>query len=229
MDIPKLKDGKYTIIESEGNDVTKYYVDSFCDRAKAIRDKMVDPSTDNMLKVCHDAKLFSTDIRLLDPSAKPDPNGKLYKCVENVYRIWQETTDKKGTQVIFSDIGVPNGDRESFNVYQFIKDELIKKGVPDKEICFIHDAKNDTQRENMFQDMRNGVRRVIIGSTEKMGTGTNIQTRLCALHEIDVPWRPSDVEQREGRILRQGNMNSEVESLNVAVATSIILYEFNRR
>ena len=211
LDIPKLKDGKYTIIESEGNDVTKYYVDSFCDRAKAIRDKMVDPSTDNMLKVCHDAKLFSTDIRLLDPSAKPDPNGKLYKCVENVYRIWQETTDKKGTQVIFSDIGVPNGDRESFNVYQFIKDELIKKGVPEKEICFIHDAKNDTQRENMFQDMRNGVRRVIIGSTEKMGTGTNIQTRLCALHEIDVPWRPSDVEQREGRILRQGNMNSEVE------------------
>ena len=148
---------------------------------------------------------------MLDPSANADINGKLYKCVENVLRIYQETNDKKGTQVIFSDIGVPNGDKSRFNVYQFIKDELVKKGIPENEICFIHDAKNDTDRENMFQDVRNGVRRVIIGSTEKMGTGTNIQTRLCALHEIDVPWRPSDVEQREGRILRQGNMNKEVK------------------
>ena len=211
LDIPRLRDGKYKIIESEPNDVIKAYVDSFVERAEHIRNGHVDPSEDNMLKICHDAKLVSTDIRMLDPYAIADEESKLYKCVNEVYRIWEDTADRKGTQVIFSDIGVPNGDKDSFNVYSFIKAELVKKGIPAEEICFIHDAKNDVDRENMFQDVRNGVKRIIIGSTEKMGTGTNIQTRLCALHEIDVPWRPSDVEQREGRILRQGNMNSEVD------------------
>lgn len=227
LDIPKLKDGKYTIVESEKTDVISHYVESFCDRAQAVRDRVVDPSTDNMLKICHDAKLLSTDIRMLDPDALPDTNSKLYKCVENVYRIWQETDDIKGTQVIFSDIGTPNGNKGSFNVYQFIKDELVKKGVPEGEVCFIHDAKNDTQRENMFQDVRNGIKRIIIGSTEKMGTGTNIQTRLCALHEIDVPWRPSDVEQREGRILRQGNMNDEVEILRYVTKGTFDAYNWS--
>ena len=151
-----------------------------------------------MLKICHDAKLVSTDIRMLYPEQEPDVQGKLYKCVDKVYEFWLETAHEKGAQVIFSDIGVPNGGK-GFNVYQFIKDELVKKGIPSEEICFIHDAKNDKQRSDMFQDVRNGVKRIIIGSTEKMGTGTNIQTKLFALHEIDVPWRPSDVEQREGR------------------------------
>ena len=211
LDIPDLKDGKYNIIESEANDDIKDYINSFVERAEAIRSGNVDPSEDNMLKICHDAKLISTDIRMLNPEAFPDPDSKLYKCAEEVYKVWERTKDIRGTQVIFSDIGVPNGNKNNFNVYQFIKDELIKKGVPAEEICFIHDAKNDKDREKMFQEVRNGIKRIIIGSTEKMGTGTNIQTRLCALHEIDVPWRPSDVEQREGRILRQGNMNKEVE------------------
>lgn len=211
LDIPKLKDGKYNIIESEPSEEIKSYIDSFVERADRIRNHNVDPSEDNMLKICHDAKLVSTDIRMLDPTAIPDEESKLYKCVDQVYKIWRDTTEEKGTQVIFSDLGVPNGDKESFNVYGFIKSELIRRGVPANEICFIHDAKNDTERENMFQDVRNGVKRIIIGSTDKMGTGTNIQTRLCALHEIDVPWRPSDVEQREGRILRQGNRNKEVQ------------------
>lgn len=162
-----------------------------------------------MLKICHDAKLVSTDVRMLDPTADPDTNGKLYKCAEKVFEIWNKTKENRGTQVVFSDIGVPNGNK-SFNVYQFIKNELIQKGVPDYEICFVHDAKNDKERQDMFQDVCSGAKRIIFGSTEKLGTGTNIQTRLVALHEIDVPWKPSEVEQREGRILRQGNMNKVV-------------------
>ncbi len=209
LDIPSLIDGKYDIIESEANNQIVECINDFVTRAEAVRNGQVNPSEDNMLKICHDAKLVSTDIRLLYPDARPDKESKLYKCIENVYRIYNETMDKKGAQVIFSDIGVPNGGK-GFNVYQFIKDQLVEKGIPSEEICFIHDAKNEKQRNDMFRDIRSGVMRVIIGSTEKMGTGTNIQTRLYALHEIDVPWRPSDVEQREGRILRQGNIYDQV-------------------
>ena len=209
LDIPELENNKFDIIESEPSDAVKDYVNSFVERAEDIRNGSVDPSIDNMLKICHDAKLVSTDIRMLNPSAAPDPNGKLYKCTEKVFEIWNNTKENRGTQVVFSDIGVPNGSN-SFNVYQFIKNELIKKGVPEKEICFVHDAKNDKERQDMFQDVCSGIKRIIFGSTEKLGTGTNIQTRLVALHEIDVPWKPSEVEQREGRILRQGNMNPKV-------------------
>ena len=204
LKVPHLVNEQFDIIESEPNEDIVACIDSFVERAKAIRDGNVDPSIDNMLKICHDAKLVSTDIRMLYPNQAPDPQSKLYKCVDQVYKWWLETAEEKGAQVIFSDIGVPNGGK-GFSVYQFIKDELVKRGIPKDEICFIHDAKNDKARSDMFQDVRNGVKRVILGSTEKMGTGTNIQTRLFALHEIDVPWRPSDVEQREGRIIRQGN------------------------
>lgn len=209
LDIPELENNKFDIIESEPSDEVKKYVDSFVQRAEKIRNGTVDPSVDNMLKICHDAKLVSTDVRMLDPSAEPDRNGKLYKCTEKVFEIWNNTKETHGTQVVFSDIGVPNGNK-TFNVYQFIKNELIKKGVPENEICFVHDAKNDKERQDMFQDICSGTKRIIFGSTEKLGTGTNIQTRLVALHEIDVPWKPSEVEQREGRILRQGNMNPKV-------------------
>ena len=208
LQIPKLADGKYDIVESDANADIEACVDEFVERARAVRNGEVDSSEDNMLKICHDAKLVSTDIRMYIPEAEPDTQSKLYKCVEKVYDIWCRTADERGVQVIFSDIGVPNN--KGFNVYQLIKDELVKRGVPQNEVCFIHDAKTDKERSDMFQDLRNGVRRIIIGSTEKMGTGTNIQTRLCALHEIDVPWRPADVEQREGRILRQGNMYDEI-------------------
>lgn len=209
LKIPKLVDGKHTIVESEASEDIEKCVDEFVERAAAIRNGSVDPSTDNMLKICHDAKLVSTDIRMFIPDAEPDVHGKLYECARNVYEIWQKTADNRGAQVICSDIGVPNGG-QSFSVYEFLKDELIRMGIPAQEICFIHDAKTDKDKFDMFRDVRNGVKRVIIGSTNKLGTGANIQTRLCALHEIDVPWRPSDVEQREGRILRQGNMYEEV-------------------
>ncbi|MDD3414206.1 MAG: DEAD/DEAH box helicase family protein [Lachnospiraceae bacterium] len=226
LDIPSLIDNKHTIVESEPNDEIKAYVDTFVERAAAIRNGTVDPSIDNMLKICHDAKLVSTDIRMLNEEGIPDMDSKLYKCVDRVYSIWLKSKDNKGTQAIFSDIGVPNGNK-GFNVYNFIKKELVKKGVPAEEVCFIHDAKNDKDRDDMFQDLRNGVKRIIIGSTEKMGTGTNIQTRLCALHEIDVPWRPSDVEQREGRILRQGNMYKEVRILRYVTKGTFDAYNWS--
>ena len=210
LNIPKLVGGKYDIVECEASEDIKACIDEFVERAGRIRNGQIDSKEDNMLKICHDAKLVSTDIRFYDPTADPDVDSKLYKCVENVYKIYNDTMDTKAAQVIFSDIGVPNADKSKFSVYQFIKDELVKRGIPADEICFIHDAKKDKEREEMFADMRSGKKRIIIGSTEKMGTGTNIQDRLYAMHEIDVPWRPSDVEQREGRILRFGNMFDEV-------------------
>lgn len=226
LDIPTLIDGKYDIVESEPNDDIVACVDKFVERAKAVRDGLVDSSVDNMLKICHDAKLVSTDIRMLYPGMEPDPESKLYKCVEKIYEYWVETTPDKGAQAVFSDIGVPNAGK-SFNVYQFIKDELVKKGIPAEEICFIHDAKNDKERSDMFKDVRNGVKRIIIGSTEKMGTGTNIQTRLFALHEVDVPWRPSDVEQREGRGLRQGNMYDSIHVVRYVTKGTFDAYNWS--
>lgn len=210
LKIPTLVGGKYDIVEIQPNDDIKACVDEFVERARCIHDGAVDPTEDNMLKVCHDAKLVSTDIRMLYPDAQPDIDSKLYKCVDNVYRIWEETKADRAAQVIFSDIGVPTDDKEKFSVYRFIKEKLVEKGIPSDEICFIHDAKNDKERSDMFADLCSGVKRIIIGSTEKMGTGTNIQERLYAMHEIDVPWRGSDVVQREGRILRQGNMYDKV-------------------
>ena len=226
LDIPTLFGDKAEIIESEPSDDVLECVQWFCDRADAVRKGMVDSSEDNMLKICHDAKLVSTDIRMLFPKKDPDLNGKLYKCIENVYRIYKEYDADKASQVIFSDLGVPNNNG-GFNVYQFIKDGLIEKGIPENEICFIHDAKNEKERSDMFQDIRSGVKRVIIGSTEKMGTGTNIQDRLIALHEIDVPWRPSDVEQREGRILRQGNMYDKVHVLRYVTSRTFDAYNWS--
>lgn len=209
LKIPTLVNNQYDIVKSEPSDDIKAYVERFVERAELIRGGQVNPSDDNMLKICHDAKLVATDIRMLEPVAVPDPESKLYKCVDNVYLIYKETEAERGTQVIFSDIGVPKQGK-SFNVYQFIKTQLVARGIPEKEICFIHDAKNDKERSEMFEDVRSGIKRIILGSTEKMGTGTNIQTKLYAMHEIDIPWRPSDVEQREGRILRQLNSYDQV-------------------
>lgn len=224
--IPKLKNNSFTIVEITPNDDIKMIMNSFVERAEAIHAKRVDSSVDNMLKICHDAKLLSTDIRLIDPSAENDPNSKLNVCVRKTYEKYLEFDEIKGTQVIFCDIGVP-GKPNSFCVYDYLKEELIKCGIPEEEICYIHDAKNDKQRDDMFSDLRTGKKRIIIGSTGKMGTGTNIQKRLVAMHELDVPWRPSDVEQREGRILRQGNMNDEVEIFRYVTKKTFDAYNWS--
>lgn len=208
---PTLKDGKYNVIECMKTDEMAAYMDDLVERARRIHEKLVDTEEDNMLKICHDARLMSADMRLIDKTAENHPDSKLNMVVKHVYDVYERTNDFKGTQAIFCDLGTPNNEGR-FCVYDYIKESLIEKGVPAEEICFIHDAGTDEgKKQAMFEKLRSGEMRIIIGSTEKMGTGTNIQERLAALHEIDVPWRPADVEQREGRILRQGNMLDEVE------------------
>lgn len=225
LPVPSLKDGKYTIVECKPNDEIKTYMENFVERAEAIRNRLVSPEVDNMLSVCHDAKLLSTDIRLLNPEASNDPNNKLNQCVDNILRIYKESNAEKGVQIVFCDMGVPNGSG-NFNVYNYIKTELISKGIDASEICFIHDANTDIAKENMFSELNEGTKRIIIGSTAKMGTGTNIQTKCVALHQLDVPWRPSDVEQREGRILRQGNTNAVVEILRYVTVGTFDAYNW---
>ena len=153
--------------------------------------------------------MLGTDPRLIDPDAEVDGDGKLFQAAENIYQEYIGFQELKGTQAVFCDIGTPTGNKK-FNVYDFLKQELIRKGIPEDEIAFIHDAHSDKQKEELFADMRSGRKRILLGSTSMMGTGTNIQKRLVAAHHIDCPWKPSDIEQREGRIIRQGNDNEEV-------------------
>lgn len=209
LPVPKLKNGKYKLIATEPSEYVKSKMNDFAIRAEAIRNGSVAPYIDNMLKITNEARLIGTDPRLLEKNAINDPNSKVNICVENILYEYQNSHDIKGTQIVFCDVGTPNSNGR-FSIYDYIKEELIKKGIPEDQVCFIHDANNETQREKIFSGMRYGNKRIIIGSTPKMGTGTNIQDRLVALHHLDCPYRPSDIEQREGRILRQGNMNDEV-------------------
>ena len=209
LNVPKLKGGKCKIIESVASDSVDFMMQELVTRSEAIRNGNVDPSVDNMLKITNEARLLGTDPRLIDPAAEVEEDSKLYQAAENIYQEYIESQKFKGTQVVFCDIGTPTG-RKQFNIYDFLKEELIRKGMKPDEIAFIHDAKNEKQKEALFADMRTGRKRVLIGSTSMMGTGTNIQKRLCAAHHIDCPWKPSDIEQREGRIIRQGNDNEEV-------------------
>lgn len=209
LKVPKLRNGKYQIVESTPDEETELVMADLARRAEHIRNGSVDPSIDNMLKITNEARLLGTDIRLLDPDAESNPDGKLFKVVENVYKEYVDSEEIRGTQVIFSDIGTPTG-KKAFNIYDFIKQELIKKGIPEEEIAFIHDAKTKPKKKALFADMRSGKKRILIGSTGMMGTGTNIQDRLVAAHHVDCPWKPSDIEQRDGRIIRQGNKNEEV-------------------
>ena len=206
---PKLKDDKYRLISSKATDYTRSIMEEFVERASDIRSGSVDPRQDNMLKITNEARLLGLDPRLLDSNAPNVPDSKVNQCIEHVYEEYKDSDEFKGTQIIFCDAGTPNKNGR-FSVYPYIKEELIKRGIPEHEICFIHDANSETQREAIYSDMRSGNKRIILGSTQKMGTGTNIQDLLIALHHLDCPWRPSDLEQREGRILRQGNKNEAV-------------------
>lgn len=210
LPVPKLKEGKYNIIISEATEEIKEVMREFAVRAEKIRNGDGKPWEDNMLKVTNEARQLGLDPRLLNHDAENYPTSKVNKCIDNIFNEYVDSNNIKGTQIVFCDIGTPSGKKQGFSLYGYIKDELIERGIPQNEICFIHDANNEIQRESMFSELRNGTKRIIIGSTSKMGTGTNIQNRLIALHHLDVPWRPSDIEQREGRILRQGNMNEEV-------------------
>lgn len=210
LDVPKLRGGNYIIVESEPDWYVRQVMEDFVVRAERIRNGGVDSSVDNFLKITHEARLLGTDARLLDKDAPNNPDGKLNKVVDNVAFEYEkaEGEGKIGCQIIFSDIGTPGG--KDFDVYNYVKSELIKRGIPENEIAFIHDAKTDAQREVLFKEMRTGRKKVLIGSTDKCGTGVNVQSHLVALHHIDCPWKPSSIEQREGRGIRQGNENEEV-------------------
>ena len=185
-------------------------VEGLAERAEAIRKGDVDPTVDNMLLVTNDGRKLALDQRLMNPMLPDDPNGKVSICAENVFGIWESSRGERLTQLVFSDLSTPKNDGK-FNVYEDLRDKLIAKGVPEQEIAFIHDADTETKKKELFAKVRKGQVRVLMGSTQKMGAGTNVQDRLIALHDLDCPWRPSDLAQRLGRIVRQGNKNPEVE------------------
>lgn len=188
----------------------KEFVASLSERAEKVRNKMVDSSVDNMLLITNDGRKLALDQRLMNDMLPDHEDSKTSACANNVFEIWQKTADKKSTQMIFCDLSTPHGDGK-FNVYDDIKQKLIEKGIPEEEIAYIHSANSDAQKKELFGKVRAGQIRVLMGSTQKMGAGTNVQKRLIALHHLDCPWRPSDLQQREGRIIRQGNDNPEVE------------------
>lgn len=234
LKIPKLKNGKPTVVEIPMNSALETYIkETAKERAAKIHNRAVDPQEDNMLKLTGDLRKASLDMRLVDPSVPASvAGGKIKAVVEHVADKYKETSDVNGVQLVFCDLSTPKGEKDKVNendavedkeeaednsnitVYAEIKKGLIKKGIPADQIAFIHDAKTKTQKEQLFERCRQGQVRVLIGSTEKMGAGTNIQNKLVAEHHVDAPWRPRDIEQREGRILRQGNENEEVEIFN---------------
>ena len=236
LDVPECE---YKVVQVEATPFQQELVQELSDRADAINAGNVDPSIDNMLKITSDGRKLGLDPRLIDPSFEDDPSTKLNQCVENVARIHAETAEDKLTQIIFCDLGVPHkssaetevegedaddakdkksmAEQESleeecdFCVYNDIRDKLIARGIPAEEIAYIHDAKTEKQKSELFDKVRSGEIRILLGSTAKMGTGTNVQKKLIAVHDLDIPWRPADLEQRAGRIIRQGNENPNVE------------------
>lgn len=185
-------------------------VASFADRAEKVRNGMVNPSVDNMLKITNDGRKLALDQRLADEALPDETSGKVAACVRNIHSVWERSKAERSTQLVFCDLSIPKDDG-SFNVYDDVKAKLIALGVPEGEIAYIHDANTEAQKAALFANVRSGKVRILLGSTPKMGAGTNVQTRLIAEHHLDIPWRPSDIEQREGRILRQGNTNPKVE------------------
>lgn len=196
------------------------------ERADAVRNREVEPREDNMLKITSDGRKLALDQRLSDPTLPDDPESKVNACVRNVLQVWRDTEEIKGTQLVFCDLSTPKGDG-SFNVYDDMKQKLMAQGVPPEEITFIHDAKTEVQKAELFAKVRKGQLRVLLGSTAKMGAGTNVQTRLAALHHLDCPWRPADIEQREGRILRQGNINKTVKIYKYVTENTFDAYNWS--
>ena len=196
------------------------------ERAEAVRNREVEPREDNMLKITSDGRKLALDQRLSDPTLPDDPESKVNTCVRNVLQVWRDTEKIKGTQLVFCDLSTPKGDG-SFNVYDDMKQKLMAQGVPPEEIAFIHDAKTEVQKAELFSKVRKGQVRVLLGSTAKMGAGTNVQTRLAALHHLDCPWRPADIEQREGRILRQGNINKTVKIYKYVTENTFDAYNWS--
>lgn len=251
LDVP---DCEYQVVQVEATPFQQKLVQELADRADAINAGNVDPTIDNMLKITSDGRKLGLDPRLIDPSFEDNPETKLNRCVENVARIHAETAEDRLTQIIFCDLGVPHkatGEAEAegedaddakdkksiaevesleeecdFCVYDDIRDKLIARGIPAEEIAYIHDAKTEQQKSDLFDKVRNGEIRVLLGSTAKMGTGTNVQKKLIAVHDLDIPWRPADLEQRAGRIIRQGNENKQVQIFRYVTKGTFDAYSY---
>lgn len=205
-----VPEAEYENVVLKPSDFQKDMVAALAERAEAVRDKRVESNVDNMLKITNDGRKLALDQRLINDMLPDNDNSKAAACVERAYKIWKDTMEQRSTQLIFCDLSTPKGDG-TFNVYEDVKEKLMDKGVPGNEIAFIHDANTELRKAELFAKVRSGQVRFLLGSTAKMGAGTNVQDRLIALHHLDVPWRPSDIEQQEGRILRQGNQNAKVK------------------
>ena len=222
LPVPKLVGGKPINVALPPSPQQKQMVADLADRAEEIRAGNVDPTEDNMLKVTNDGRKLALDQRLIDPNLPENPNDKVHACAENVYRIWSETKDKKLTQLVFCDLSTPKPD--GFNVYDDLRNLLISMGIPENEVQFIHSANTEVKKAELFAKVRSGDVRVLMGSTGKMGAGTNVQRLLVATHHLDCGWKPSDIEQRNGRMIRQGNTNAEVYEYRYVTEASFDSY-----
>ena len=219
---PELENGRPAIASAPASPELKAFIRTLTERAERLKRERVDPSVDNMLKITGEGRKAALDMRLVDPTAEPELDTKIDLAVVRIVKIWKATQGDRSTQLVFSDLSTP--DPERFNVYGDVRSKLVKAGVPAHEIAFIHDAETDTAKKALFDAVNAGRVRVLLGSTEKMGAGTNVQRRLVALHHLDAPWRPRDIEQREGRILRQGNANREVQIFRYVTEGSFDAY-----
>ena len=218
---------EYENIVLPASEQQKEILQSLAERAELVRNGAVDPSEDNMLKITTDGRKLALDQRLLNDMLPDTENNKVSACAERCFTIWEETKGQKAAQLVFCDSSTPKKDG-TFNVYDALKEKLMKKGIPEEEIAFIHDANTDVQKARLFSKVRSGQVRFLLGSTSKMGAGTNVQDRLIALHHLDVPWRPADIEQQEGRILRQGNKNKKVKIFRYITENTFDAYSWVR-
>ncbi|MBQ5564949.1 MAG: hypothetical protein IIT39_16375, partial [Clostridia bacterium] len=225
LNLPGIPECEVHNVSVEPTESQKELVAALSERAEAIHNRLVDPTVDNMLKLTTDGRKIGLDQRLINPDLPDEPGTKVNVCVDNVFRIWNESAGFRGTQLIFCDYSTPKNDG-SFNVYDDIKKKLTAKGVPEAEIAFIHDATTEAKREELFANVRSGKIRVLIGSTQKMGAGTNVQDKLIASHDLDAPYRPADMEQRRGRMVRQGNKNEKVHLYRYCTKDSFDAYIF---
>jgi N12 class adenine-specific DNA methylase len=219
---PTLENGKPTVASAPASPELKAFIRTLTDRAERLKKQRVDPSVDNMLKITGEGRKAALDMRLIDPTVEPTSPTKIDLAVTRIVNIWRTTHSERSTQLLFSDLSTP--DPERFNVYDDVHSKLVKAGVPANEIAFIHDSETDAAKKTLFDAVNAGTVRILLGSTEKMGAGTNVQRRLVALHHLDAPWRPRDIEQREGRILRQGNANKQVQIFRYVTEGSFDAY-----
>ncbi len=225
LPMPKLKTGKVINVSVQPTDIQKNMIRELGERADAVRNGDVDPTIDNMLTITNDGRRIALDQRLANPLLPDESQSKTNTLMRNVFDIWERSKAEKLTQLVFCDLSTPKGNGE-FNIYNDLKQKWLSKGIPNKEIAFIHDAKNEKQKVNLFAKVRSGEVRILIGSTFMMGSGMNVQTRLKAVHHLDCPWRPSDLAQRKGRILRQGNQNEEVEIYRYVTEQTFDAYSY---